>query len=69
MTLFGRNMMGCGSEKSSPIRIIVYLYLFRSNRTITTRLNRMLDMGIIKAHGSSHDPKRSYSMVYRESSK
>ena len=44
-------------------------YTNRSNRTITTRLNRMLDMGIIKAHGSSHDPKRSYSMVYRESSK
>lgn len=44
-------------------------YTNRSNRTITTRLNRMLDMGIIKAHGSSHDPKRSYSMVYRDSSK
>jgi hypothetical protein len=28
----------------------------------------MLDMGIIKVHGSSHDPKRSYSMVFRASS-
>ena len=44
-------------------------YTNRSNRTITTRLNRMLDMGIIKAHGSSRDPKRSYSMVYRDGSK
>ena len=37
----------------------------RSNRTITTRLNNMINLGIIKANGNSHDPKRSYSIVYK----
>ncbi len=41
----------------------------RSNRTITTRLNKMIDMGVIKANGNAHDPKRSYSIVYKTSSK
>ena len=37
----------------------------RSNRTVTTRLNKMMNMGVIKANGNSHDPKRSYSIVFK----
>lgn len=44
-------------------------YTNRSNRTISTRLNKMIDMGVIKANGRAHDPKCSYSIVYKTSSK
>lgn len=37
----------------------------RSNRTVTTRLNKMMNMGVIKANGNSHDPKRSYSIIFK----
>lgn len=37
----------------------------RSNRTVTTRLNKMMNMGVIMANGNSHDPKRSYSIVFK----
>ena len=40
-------------------------YTKRSNRTVTTRLNKMINMGVIKANGNSHDPKRSYSIVFK----
>lgn len=38
-------------------------YLKRSGSTITFRLNKLLDLGVIKSNGNSHDPKRSYSLV------
>ena len=39
-------------------------HLNRSGSTITFRLNKLLDLGVIKSNGNSHDPKRSYSFVY-----
>ena len=44
-------------------------YTKRSNRTVTTRLNKMINMGVIKVNGNSHDPKRSYSIVFKTNSK
>ena len=38
-------------------------------RTLTKRLNRLLQLELIKSNGNSHDPKRSYSLVYKDSSK
>ena len=40
-------------------------YTHRTNKTVTIRLNRMIEMGIIKSNGNSHDPKRSYSIDYK----
>ena len=44
-------------------------YTRRSNRTVTTRLNKMINMGVVKANGNAHDPQRTYSMVYKTTSK
>lgn len=40
-------------------------YTHRTNKTVTIRLNKMIEMGIIKSNGNSHDPKRSYSIDYK----
>jgi len=36
----------------------------KSNRTVTTRLNRLLDYGVVKRNGHKFDPNLSYSMIY-----
>ena len=53
------------SNKTVVSRVELEDHTKKSNRTITTRLNKMIKMGVIKANGNSHDPKRSYSIVYK----
>ena len=38
----------------------------RSMSTIGAHLRKMIGMGIIAAHGSKHDPGRTYSIVYKD---
>lgn len=50
-------------------RVQLEAHTGRAVRTLTKRLNRLLQLGLIKSNGNSHDPKRSYSMIYKDSSK
>ena len=38
-------------------------HLGKSNRTITTKLNRLMEKGIVKRNGHKFDPNHTYSMV------
>ena len=41
-------------------------HLGKSNRTVIKRINHLMQLGVIKARGDKHDPKRSYEMIFKE---
>lgn len=51
------------SAKASVTRNELRIYLNRSSAYVTQRLTRMVAQGIVRANGSQHDPKRTYSIV------
>lgn len=54
------------SEKKQVTRLELQAHLNRSNGFVTKRLARLIDLGIVKANGNTHDPKRTYSIIYRK---
>ena len=54
------------SEKKQVTRLELQAHLKRSNGFVTKRLAKLIDLGIVKANGNTHDPKRTYSIVYRQ---
>ena len=61
-----RNMLVYMSEKREVTRLALQTHLKRSNGYITRRLARLIDIGIVRANGNTHDPKRTYSIICRE---
>ena len=47
-------------------RAVLEQFTQRSSRTINNRLNRLMEKGLIRSNGNSHDPKRTYSLVIYE---
>lgn len=64
-----RQMLVYMASNTVVSRAALEAFTNRTNKTITIRLNKMIDMGIIKANGNAHDPKRSYSIIYKTSTK
>ena len=61
-----RLMLVYMSEKREVTRLALQTHLKRSNGYITRRLARLIDIGIVRANGNTHDPKRTYSIICRE---
>jgi len=53
------------SEKKAVTRLELQNHLFRSNSFVSKHLSRLIDMGIVRPNGNKHDPKRTYSIVYK----
>jgi ATP-dependent DNA helicase RecG len=58
------NILTVMASRSVISRAELAKYTDRANRTITVRLNKLIERGIVKANGNSYDPKRTYSIVY-----
>ena len=54
------------SEKKAVTRQELQNHLNRSGAFVTKRLSNLIDMGIVKPNGHTNDPKRTYSIVYRQ---
>lgn len=54
------------SEKKSVTRQELQNHLKRSGAFVTKRLSKLMDMGIVKSNGHTNDPKRTYSIVFRQ---
>ena len=61
-----RHILVYMSEKREVTRLALQTHLKRSNGYITRRLARLIDIGIVRANGNTHDPKRTYSIICRE---
>lgn len=61
-----RHILVYMSEKREVTRLALQTHLKRSNGYITRRLARLIDLGIVRANGNTHDPKRTYSIICRE---
>lgn len=59
-----RQILAYMTSNTSASRSEIANHLERSNSTITFRLNKLIEIGLIKSNGNSHDPKRTYSFVY-----
>ena len=53
------------SGKTFVTRSEIQKHLNRSNGYVSKILTRMLSLGLIKANGATHDPKRTYSLVLK----
>lgn len=62
-----RQILAYMASNYSASRFELANHVGRSNSTITFRLNKLIDMGLIKSNGNSHDPKRTYSFIYETS--
>ena len=61
-----RHILVYMSEKREVTRLALQSYLKRSNGYITRRLVRLMEIGVVRANGNTHDPKRTYSIICRE---
>lgn len=59
-----RQILAFLASNSSASRFEIASHLEKSNSTITFRLNKLIEAGLIKSNGNNHDPKRSYSFIY-----
>lgn len=62
-----RQILAFLASNNSASRFEIASHLDRSSSTITFRLNKLIEAGLIKSNGNSHDPKRSYSFIYETS--
>lgn len=54
------------SERREVTRLVLQTQLKRSNGFVTRRLAKLINLGIVRANGDTHDPKRTYSIIYRK---
>lgn len=54
------------SERREVTRLELQTQLKRSNGFVTKRLAKLIDMEIVKANGNTHDPKRTYTLIYKK---
>lgn len=54
------------SEKREVTRLELQSQLKRSNGFVTRRLAKLIDMEIVRANGNTHDPKRTYTIIYKK---
>lgn len=60
-----RQMLVFMSERREVTRLELQNQMKRSNGFITRRLAKLIDMDIVRANGGTHDPKRTYSIIYK----
>ena len=48
------------TNRGAVRRHVIEEYTEKSSKTITTRLNHMIELGIVKANGNKYDPNRTY---------
>lgn len=54
------------SGKKQVTRLELQTYINRSDGFVTKRLTKLISIGIVRANGNKHDPKRTYSIVYKQ---
>ena len=54
------------SERREVTRLELQTRLKRSNGFVTKRLAKLIDMEIVRANGNTHDPKRTYTIIYKK---
>jgi ATP-dependent DNA helicase RecG len=54
------------SERREVTRFELQAQLKRSNGFVTRRLAKLINMEIVRANGDTHDPKRTYSIIYKK---
>lgn len=54
------------SERREVTRLELQAQLKRSNGFVTRRLAKLINMEIVRANGDTHDPKRTYSIIYKK---
>jgi len=54
------------SERREVTRLELQNQLKRSNGFVTKRLAKLIDMDVVRAIGNTHDPKRTYSIIYKK---
>ena len=54
------------SSRKCTTRLELEQYTGRSSRTVTVRLNKLMDKGIIKRNGNLYDPKQTYELIFKE---
>ncbi len=50
-------------SKTTVTRVELCDITGKSNRTVTSRLNRLMDMDIVRRNGNKYDPKHTYSLI------
>lgn len=50
-------------NKGTAKRVELTQYTGKSSGTITTRLNKLIERGIVKANGNQYDPNRYYEVI------
>jgi len=58
-----RSILVYMGSKATVTRAELCQHTTKSNKTISTRLNRLLDMDIIKRNGNKFDPNHTYSLI------
>lgn len=53
------------SEKKEVTRLSLQSHLKRSNGFVTKRLAKLIKLGVVRPNGDTHDPKRTYSVIYK----
>lgn len=59
----GRTILIYMSNKKKVNRVSLEEVTGKAGRTITVRLNKMIEMGIVKRNGGKNDPHQSYELV------
>lgn len=54
------------SERREVTRLALQTQLKRSNGFVTKRLAKLITLEIVRANGDTHDPKRTYSIIYKK---
>lgn len=54
------------SSRKCITRVELEQYTGRSSRTVTVRLNNLMNKGIIKRNGNLYDPKQTYELILNE---
>ena len=54
------------SERREVTRSALQAQLKRSNGFVTRRLAKLINLAIVRANGDTHDPKRTYSIIYKK---
>jgi ATP-dependent DNA helicase RecG len=61
-----REILAYMASNAEVSRSVLALHLNKSGGTIKNHLKYLIDLGLVHPNGSSHDPKRTYSIVCEE---
>ena len=58
-----KSILAYMGSKNAVTRAELEQHTGRSSRTVSVRLNRLMELGLIKRNGNMYDPKQTYTMI------